>query len=148
MVSVWWISASDCYVGRGFFGKWLLVFSVKGGRILVHSFVSWEANRISTSFWIHDISLVTLRLTDTNTKNFSFTFIICQSIINQNMIDFGERKRVADRYFSWLVSDTNRTLRFGRSKLFQWLGWWSDTLSFAQTPTQPVVYLLWRPNPL
>ena len=60
--------------------------------ILICSFVSQEASGFPAFFWMREISLVKLRLCNTNARNFSFTFIICPLIINENMIDFWSRR--------------------------------------------------------
>ena len=74
------------------------VFSARGGRIL------WFLKKLSrflTCFLMQIISLVVLRLTDNNTRNFSFTFIICPSIITQNTINTLARRgeRVIGKQF-------------------------------------------------
>ena len=59
---------------------------------------------------MHDISLVTLNLTTNNTRNLSFSFIIRQSIINQNTVVFKEEResdKLTIMYFSWFASKTN-----------------------------------------
>ena len=70
-------------------------------RLVEFSFVLWfpeEASRFPTFFWMQDICLVMLILTDNNARNFSFTFINCQSMTFQNTIDFWrKRKKERDR---------------------------------------------------
>ena len=69
----------------------------EGGRILVRSLLSRESSKFLTSFRRQDISLVTLILTDTNARTFSFIFIICLLIIDQNAIDIFKQERERER---------------------------------------------------
>ena len=56
---------------------------------------------LKTQKMVFDAALLnthaTLRLTNTNARNFSFTFNICLSISNQNTIDFWSRKWKEER---------------------------------------------------
>ena len=83
----------------------LPVFSKKGGRILIRSLV------FSRSLRVLDFFLVSLILTDSIARNFSFTFIIYLSIISQNTIDFLKQDDQLDCsiwtikifWLSWLI---------------------------------------------
>ena len=66
----------------------LSFFFLKGRGIPFRSLESREASKLPTSFRTQDILLVTLTLSDANAMHFSFTFLMCQSTISQNTIDF------------------------------------------------------------
>ena len=110
-----WKSTSGCYVGRGFFKKLrvgnteqssalYLSFSSIGDWIDVCSRVSWKASRFSISFWMQDISQLTLTQPKTYARNFSFTFIICPSIISQNTIDFFSKRKKERKRLKLVIS--------------------------------------------
>ena len=125
--------------------------------------ISWEASRFPTPFWMQYIFLVTLILTDPNTRNFSFTFIICRLINCKNQIDFWsmcervcvcvcvcvrerEREREWQSGISYgFTSETDETLRLERSEV-------SDCVDvrispdFVQTHAMLPAYLLWMSN--
>ena len=50
--NMWWIAASDCYDGWGFYEE---------RSNYPHGLFFREANKFLTSFWLQDISLITLR---------------------------------------------------------------------------------------
>ncbi len=74
--------------------------------------LSPEVNRITISFCLQDISLITLRLTDTNARHLSLIWIISPSILNQNTNYYLSKRqtgwyRLIINYFFLLVFDTS-----------------------------------------
>ena len=79
---------------------------------LLRFLFSWKVIRLTIPFWIKGLSLVTLKVTDTNARNFSFIIYYFPSLVSEN-IDFKERvsewvwarhrERERERERNWLT---------------------------------------------
>ena len=99
--------------------------------------VIWFTEKQAGSFWIQNISLVKLKLMNTNTRNLIFTFI-CQSIINPDTTDFWS-KRDRGRSWQWGIScdslliPKTRLFNLGDQNFLDFWSYWLNTLFCSNT---------------
>ena len=88
------------------------------------------------------------RLICHKTQPTNLTYVICQYVINKNILDFWSKREIGRQLgvshsLLWMPT---KLFNLGVSKLPYSLGWWLATFSFAQTYTMLVIYSLWWSN--